>query len=144
LFKKLMLGLVMAGVVASVWADPWRRNDPPDPAQRAEMRRKRLQELHEKLALQPEQEAAWQAFIDKTPPPSPPPWEDLQSLKAPQRLERMLDHLRQQQVHLEQHLAALKEFYAQLSPQQQEIFDRQPPPPPPHLPPPPRPDPDAP
>ncbi|MBT9581986.1 Spy/CpxP family protein refolding chaperone [bacterium] len=140
--KKILLGLIAIGVVAAAFAEPWRKKEPPDPAQRAEMRRKHLEELHQKLALQPDQEAAWLAFVEKTQPPPPPEREDFGKLKAPQRLERMLEHLRQQEANLELHLAALTELYHRLTPEQQEVFDRTPPPP--HFPPPPRPDPDAP
>ena len=129
--KKFLLGLVVAGVAAAALAEP----------HRAEMRQKHLAELHQKLALQPEQEAAWQVFVEKTQPPPPPERADPGRLTAPQRLERMLEHLRRQEARLEEHLAALTEFYNLLTPEQQEVFDRQSPPP---LPPPPRPDPDAP
>lgn len=137
MFKKFLLGLFVAGALTSVFADPWRRNEPPDPAKMAEMRQRHLDELHHKLALKPEQEAAWQTFVEHTPPPPRPEREEMKKLKAPQRLERMLQHMREQQALLEEHLAALNTFYEQLTPEQQEVFDRQPPPPhPPHLPPP--------
>ena len=142
MLKKFVLGLFVAGAMISAFAfaDPNPRPDPPDPARMAEMRQKHLDQLHQKLALKPEQEAAWQTFVEKTPPPPRPEREDLKNLKAPQRLERMLQHLRTQEAQMQEHLAALTEFYNQLTPEQQEIFDRQPPPPHPPIPPPPGPD----
>lgn len=99
-----------------------------DPAKMAEMHEKRMNALHDKLKLKPEQEAAWQSYVQKTKPQAPPERPDhgsMANMKAPERMEKMLQMMRQRQTHMEAHLAALKEFYAQLTPDQQAVLDKQ-------------------
>jgi hypothetical protein len=99
-----------------------------DPAQFAahmqEQRTAHLTQLHDKLNLQANQEAAWTAFVaatTPTPPTTPPA--DQSNLPAPQRLENMLNMLKAHETVLAGHLQAVKTFYATLSPEQQKIFD---------------------
>ena len=89
---------------------------------------KRQADLHAKLKLSPAQEPAWKAYTDSMTPPAMQdrPGQDrkaLQAMPAPQRMEAMLGRMQQRQVRMESHLAALKTFYAALTPQQKKTFD---------------------
>ena len=100
-----------------------------DPAKMAEMRTKHLEALHKKLDIKPEQESAWQTWTEQTKMPERPQhskadWEAMQKLSAPERMEKMLEHMKAGQTRMEQHLAALKTFYGQLTPEQKATFDK--------------------
>ena len=87
-----------------------------------------LAALHDKLKLTAQQETAWKKFaaqqpmLDKADRPDPA---EMAKLNAPQRLEKGLEHMRAMEAKMTEHLAALKEFYAVLTPEQQKIFDEQ-------------------
>ena len=94
----------------------------------AERMEHRKAELHDKLKLKPEQEAAWNTFVEKMKPAQPmerPNWEELKKLPAPDRMGKMLDMMKAHEARMEDRLAALKEFYATLTPDQQKVFDEQ-------------------
>lgn len=91
----------------------------------AERMAKRQAALHDKLALTPSQEGAWQAFtarIQSTVPtrtdgrPAVP-------LTAPERAERKAAFLLVAQQQAASRVQPIKDFYAVLSPEQQKIFD---------------------
>ncbi|OIQ74960.1 hypothetical protein GALL_433760 [mine drainage metagenome] len=87
---------------------------------------KRQQELHDKLALTAAQEAAWNAFVAKTAPGEGRDrmsWSELSGLSTPDRLDRMLASAKDRELRLETRVQATKEFYMQLTPAQQKIFD---------------------
>lgn len=87
---------------------------------------KRQAELHAKLKLSAAQEPAWKTYIDSMTPPAMDQRPDraaLQKMPAPQRMQAMLDLMKQGQARMESHLAALKTFYAVLTPEQQKTFD---------------------
>ncbi len=90
------------------------------------MHEEQLATLHDKLKLTSKQEAAWKKFaatppmMDKTTRPDPA---EMAKLNAPQRMEKGLEHMRAMEARMTEHLAALKEFYAVLTPEQQKIFD---------------------
>jgi Spy/CpxP family protein refolding chaperone len=93
-----------------------------------QMRAKHQAQLHDKLKITAAQESAWKTFIDKTTPQRPDPAarpnkEDWAKLTTPERLDRRLDMMKKGQARAEQHIAATKEFYAALSPEQQKTFD---------------------
>ncbi len=107
------------------------RNGPQDwQAERAKMEERRLVELHTKLNLKPLQEPAWQAFVTglqaARPAPKPhekPDWEMMKMETTPQRLDHMLSHIDDMRAHLAQMDQVVKTFYAELSKDQQTIFD---------------------
>lgn len=107
------------------------KQDGPDKnAQRSERMKehmaKRQADLHAKLKLSAAQEPAWKAYTDSMAPPAigqRPDRSALQAMPAPQRMEAMLERMRQNQTRMESHLAALKKFYAALTPEQQKTFD---------------------
>ena len=85
-----------------------------------------LAKLHDKLKLSAQQEPAWKKFAavdpmaDKSLRPDPA---EMEKLNAPQRMEKGLEHLKVMETKLSEHLAALKEFYAVLTSEQQKTFD---------------------
>ena len=87
-----------------------------------------LVKLHDKLKLSAQQEPAWKKFAavgpmaDKSLRPDPA---EMEKLNAPQRMEKGLEHMKAMETKLSEHLAALKEFYAVLTPEQQKTFDDQ-------------------
>ena len=82
--------------------------------------------LHDKLKLTGSQEAAWKTYIAAATPPAPPArpergaWE---KMSAPERMEKMMTMMKEREGHMATHLAAMKTFYATLSPLQQQIFN---------------------
>jgi len=99
-----------------------------DSAKIEKMHEHHLAKLHDKLKLTAQQETAWKKFAAASTVPNkdarPDPAE-MDKLSAPQRLEKGLEHIRTMETKLGEHLAALKEFYAVLTPEQQKIFDEQ-------------------
>jgi protein CpxP len=81
--------------------------------------------LHDKLKLNASQEAAWKTYAAAVTPPPGQGREriDWEKLSAPERLERMLAMMREHEVQMGTHLAAMKTFYATLTPLQQQIFN---------------------
>lgn len=98
-----------------------------DKGDRAERFEQRQAELHDQLKLTADQEAAWKTFTGKlTPPPARPDREEVKkdlSLPAPARMEAMLERMKGRQQQMESNLAAVKAFYATLTPEQQKVFD---------------------
>ena len=92
-------------------------------AQRMEQRH---QQLHDALKLSAAQEGAWKTFTESRPGPmmgnkgERPNW---QGMTAPERADKMLEFSKQRQERMTQHAAALKTFYAALTPEQQKTFD---------------------
>ncbi|MBI1889386.1 MAG: Spy/CpxP family protein refolding chaperone [Burkholderiales bacterium] len=87
---------------------------------------KRQAELHDKLKLNAGQEAAWKTYITALTPaerPARPDKAQWEKLTAPERMEKMLERLKQAEVHLTNAIAATKTFYATLTPEQKKIFD---------------------
>ena len=87
---------------------------------------KRQAALHDKLKLTAAQEPAWNAFIAASAPKLPAARPDraaLAQLSAPERAEKRHELHKQMLAHQETRLAALKTFYAQLTPEQQKTFD---------------------
>ena len=97
-----------------------------DPAKMQEFQAKRLAALKEKLKITPAQEAAWTSFtsgIQMQPPGPRPERAEMEKLTTPQRLDKMRDMRAQHAATAEKRDAAVKTFYAALSPEQQKTFD---------------------
>ena len=101
-------------------------------AQMAKFHEKRLAALKAKLKLTANQEAAWQTFAQSHQPPADAmparmDREALAKLRTPQRLDEMqkqMDaHDATMQKHRKQMMDATREFYGQLSAEQQKVFD---------------------
>ena len=93
----------------------------------AERMKMHQQRLHDALKLTPQQEAAWNRFQESHPLArggQPPASRDnFAQLTAPERAEKMLEWQKQHQDAMSQHVNALKDFYGQLTPEQQKTFD---------------------
>lgn len=89
---------------------------------------KRQAQLHASLKLTAAQEPAWKTYTDSMTPPAMGQRPDRAAMKkmpAPERMQAMLDLMKQGQTRMESHLAAMKTFYAVLTPEQQKVFDSQ-------------------
>ena len=88
---------------------------------------KRQAALHDKLALTPAQEAAWQAFTArmKGTVTARSDARPAKPLTAPERAERKAAFLQVAQQQAASRVQPIKDFYAVLSPEQQKIFDSQ-------------------
>jgi periplasmic protein CpxP/Spy len=97
-----------------------------DSGRMEQMRERRQAALHDKLKLSSEQEKAWQTFVARgrelRPKERHEPLE-FAGLTAPQRMEKMLERMHEREGRMEKMQGALKEFYAVLTPQQQQIFN---------------------
>ena len=87
-------------------------------------------ELKEKLALTADQEAAWNTFTESAQPGPRHPGidrkamrEEFEKLRTPERLDRMQAMSDMRRVRMAERAGAIKTFYAQLSPEQQRVFD---------------------
>ncbi|WP_225782087.1 Spy/CpxP family protein refolding chaperone [Xenophilus sp. Marseille-Q4582] len=105
-----------------------------DPAERFERMHKRMVErqaqLKDKLKLNASQEAAWAQYTGALQPPVPPATgqsrlsrADFAKLSTPERLDRMQARQAERQARFAQRAQATKQFYAQLTPEQQKTFD---------------------
>ncbi len=90
----------------------------------------RMAGLKDKLKLAPEQEAAWNAFAEASQPGPRHMGADREAIRSefeklntPQRLDRMLAMAEVRRARMAERVAATKAFYAQLSPEQQRVFD---------------------
>lgn len=97
-----------------------------DSAKFRERMEKRQAELHAKLKLAPSQEAAWKTFTASMVPTEHGKRTDraeMVKLSTPQRMEKMLERSRLRHDAMATRLQAVKTFYAQLTPEQQQVFD---------------------
>lgn len=94
-------------------------------ARHAEHRAEMHTRLHDTLKLSAAQEPAWKSFTESMQPPARPAMDrqSLAGLTAPERADKMLEFSRQHQAVVEKRAKALKDFYAQLSPEQKSAFD---------------------
>lgn len=89
-----------------------------------------LQQLKADLKLSAEQEPAWAALASAMTPSARPPRPDhaqLDKLSMPERMDKMKQMMAQQhELHMaeiDKHAAAVKSFYAVLTPEQKKTFD---------------------
>lgn len=99
-------------------------------ANKAGRQAKNMAELKDKLKLQPEQEAAWQTFTSAAQPGVRQAGGDRKAMRAefaklntPQRLDKMLALSDMRRAQMVGRTQAVKAFYAQLTPEQQGVFD---------------------
>lgn len=140
--KHLMIGVAAAGIGLTAMSSfaqmppgdggPGRHAPTADQIAKFEQHRaKRQAELHDKLKLSAAQEGAWKTFTDKTAfvrpatPPVRPSKAEWDKLSTPERLDRHLDMMKKMEARMTDKIAATKEFYAVLSPEQQKTFDQE-------------------
>lgn len=136
----LVSGLMAAGLASAVYAAPPMPAAPApdhggmqgmehDGARHREAMARHQAMLHDKLKLTGNQEAAWKTYVDATRPPQVegrqgrPDRAEWEKLSAPERMEKMLAMMKEREARMTTHLAAMKTFYATLSPLQQQIFN---------------------
>lgn len=130
--KTLVIGLTVLGLGAGSFAvqaqqgAPGAGHETRGEGRHAERMAKRQAELHDKLKLSASQEPAWSAFTASMKPtgavkrPDRAEWE---KLSAPERMERRMAMMKQAEGPMQARLAAMKTFYAQLTPEQQKVFN---------------------
>jgi Spy/CpxP family protein refolding chaperone len=93
---------------------------------RAERLEQEQKKLHEVLKLTANQESAWKALVAaESPAAKAELWnrDEWAKLSTPEREEKRLEQAKAHQQRLSEHLAALKDFYAVLTPEQKKTFD---------------------
>jgi protein CpxP len=93
---------------------------------RSERMQAHQQKLHDLLKLSPEQETAWKKLVAaESGLTRPAPTSDLEwaKLTTPERGEKRLAHMKAEQLLMADHVAAIKDFYAVLTPEQKRQFD---------------------
>lgn len=138
--KRLLIGLMAAGIGAASFAAYAERpgcgpmgagpaafgERGRSPEKMAAWFEKRQAELHDKLKLNASQEGAWKNYIARVKPTEPPKRPDraeIEKLPAPERMEKMLGFMQENEKRMADRIAATKEFYAVLTPEQQKIFN---------------------
>ena len=99
-----------------------------DKAKFAEFMEKRHAAMHTALKLSAEQEGAWKEFTTRMKSvgmQNRPEREKMAELPAPERMDKMLAMMKEGEKRMETRAAAVKEFYAVLTPEQQKVFDAQ-------------------
>lgn len=90
---------------------------------------KRQAALHDQLKLTAAQEPAWKTYIAAvTPTEMGKHWGDheaMAKMSAPERLEKHIAMNKERDARMASHLASMKTFYAVLTPEQQQIFNKQ-------------------
>ncbi len=136
-FKPLLLASLMSALVAVSQAQPMPGpgGSAPNPEMRAQHMQKmqshwaqRHADLKAKLKLAPEQEGAWTTFTTAMKPPAAlqrPNRAEMEQLNTPARLDKMQALRAQRNTEMDQRHAAIRAFYATLTPEQQKVFDAQ-------------------
>ena len=87
----------------------------------------RMTDLHGKLNLSPPQEKVWddykEVITSSIKVPKMRDKAELATMTAPERLEKMHAKVKEREAVMARLLEATKTFYAQLTPEQQKIFD---------------------
>ena len=98
-----------------------------DPVKMQERMDQRAKRMHDALKITPAQEAAWQAYLSALKSNMPQRGQfdraAFKQMPAPERMEKRIEMARSHITRMENNLAATKTFYAQLTPEQQKLFD---------------------
>lgn len=140
LVKNVLVGLFAGGAVlaAAAYAMP----DAPGPGNarceqrgqqlqsRIEQRKQHMADLKEKLNLSPSQEAAWSKFVDSAKlgqrhmgSDKQAMREEFKKLNTIERMEKIQAMKEMRHARMAERMESLKAFYAQLTPEQQKVFD---------------------
>jgi len=130
-YRKVVQSLLIAagvGVFAAgpAMADPGCDHRGGHSERHAKMMEQHHNQLHDALKLTAEQEPAWKKLMDSEQPRAAAQGgqpEDWTKLNAPERAEKMLELSKVRQAQMAEHVAALKTFYAALTPEQQKTFE---------------------
>lgn len=133
--KSILIGFTVLGMAAAQAqeAKPMARQHDAHPtreqmqAKMADLYAKRQARLHDLLKLTAQQESAWASYQAAVKPAAlqgpRPEHKPFNKLTSPERLTLALDMTRKHEAALETRLKATTEFYAQLNPAQQTLFD---------------------
>jgi hypothetical protein len=86
----------------------------------------RHEQLKEVLKITPKQEEAWKSFNERMltlKRAAPPDQAEFAKLTAPERMEKRQELARQFQNSMDERIAIVKDFYANLSAEQKKVFD---------------------
>ena len=123
-----LVALFAAATLASGAAIAHDHHDHGDGSKMAAFHAKHMARLHDKLKLTAAQEPAWKTFTEKTKPDPARRMAasaELAKMNTPERMDRMLALMKEGEARMAERVAAVKEFYAQLTPEQQKTFDDQ-------------------
>lgn len=114
---------------ASAQASEQRAN-PREADRHAERHAKRMADLKQRLQIISAQEGAWNQLVSAMQPPARQPEQGagrnaLERLTTPKRLDRMQAMQTERQNRMAARNQAIKQFYSQLSAEQQKVFDQQ-------------------
>ncbi|WP_420475004.1 Spy/CpxP family protein refolding chaperone [Noviherbaspirillum sp. ST9] len=137
--KRFLIGVLAAGLGAASFGAYADRGDcgpmgagfgghGRSPEKMAEHFDKRQSELHDKLKLNANQEGAWKNYMARIKPQEPPKRPDraeIDKLPAPERMDRMFGFMQENEKRMADRIAATKEFYAVLTPEQKKVFDEE-------------------
>lgn len=90
----------------------------------------RLDKLHADLKLSADQETGWKTWSAPIQQRAAsmkerrPDFEAMSKLPAPERMEKMLERMKEHQKEMEAGIASTRSFYATLTPEQRQVFDR--------------------
>lgn len=103
-----------------------------DPARMEQMINRQMNDLKAKLKITPQQEGAWTTYTAAMKPSSEmlakrPDRAELDKLSTPERIDKMkalrAQHAAEMNALMDKRDEATKTFYAQLSPEQKQVFD---------------------
>jgi len=124
----LLAALLAASSTVALAQNAGTQTTPDQMRQRmAERHEQRMADLKAKLNITAQQETAWATFDAAMQPPAAPQRmsrDELNSMTTPQRIDQMQQRAAARQEHMAQRGEAVKAFYAQLTPAQQQIFDQ--------------------
>ena len=143
--KPLLLSVLLASAGFTAIAQPsnqatmmrtgaMAQHRPMDPAAMQQRMAQHQAELKTKLGLNAAQEGAWTNFVAAMQPPPDlisrmnrenrqKMHQEMRALTTPERIDRMTALRAQRQAEMDQRHAAIKAFYAALTPEQQKVFD---------------------
>ncbi|BBF87539.1 hypothetical protein DLM_3960 [Aquitalea magnusonii] len=139
LIKSLLIVGLLGGAAASTVHAMGKGDDCPmggkgmaahmwqmDPAKRQAMMEQHLRMLHDRLKIQPAQEAAWKSYVDALKPGAMPAMPAVKpDATLPEQLDGRIKMMQQHLDMMQQHAAATKALYQKLSPEQQKLFDQE-------------------
>lgn len=95
--------------------------------QMVKMKAERETKWHDELKITPAQETAWKAFLETFPEPGAmqkPSRDEMEKMSAPERLEKHIAMMEKRHAALKTQLAALKNLYGKLTPEQQTLLNK--------------------
>lgn len=135
--KRLFLAAILAGAgTVAIAQAPGPMTPTPAAAgewtqRMTERHAQRMADLKAKLNITPAQEAAWNDYTTAMQPPADAMRprmknrDEFAQLTTPERIDRMQEFSAERQQRMQQRGDAVKAFYAQLTPEQQQIYDQQ-------------------